>query len=122
MTAPSRLPAGWPHREFSRSLRVGALDWHVQVAGQGPVLLLLHGSGASAHSWAGLLPALVKDTTVSLSPTDRVTSHRSSAATAPSRSKLRETDSAAGAEASCSVKATPLRLTTSSLSPLAVAR
>ena len=64
MTAPSRLPAGWPHRGFSRSLRVGALDWHVQVAGQGPVLLLLHGSGASAHSWAGLLPALAARATV----------------------------------------------------------
>jgi len=61
---PSRLPADWPHREFSRSLRVGPLDWHVQVAGRGPVLLLLHGSGASAHSWAGLLPALAEHATV----------------------------------------------------------
>jgi magnesium chelatase accessory protein len=61
---PRRLPADWPHREFSRSLRVGALDWHVQVAGQGPVLLMLHGSGASGHSWAGLLPALAARATV----------------------------------------------------------
>jgi len=62
--APARLPADWPHREFSRSLRVGALDWHVQVAGHGPTLLLLHGSGASAHSWADLLPTLAGHATV----------------------------------------------------------
>jgi magnesium chelatase accessory protein len=61
---PPRLPPSWPLCEFSRSLRAGALDWHVQVAGQGPVLLLLHGSGASAHSWAGLLPALAAHATV----------------------------------------------------------
>ena len=57
-------PADWPNRAASRSLRVGALDWHVQVAGVGPTLLLLHGSGASAHSWAELLPALAAHATV----------------------------------------------------------
>ena len=36
----------------------------MQVAGHGPVLLLLHGTGASAHSWAGLLPALQQAATV----------------------------------------------------------
>jgi magnesium chelatase accessory protein len=62
--APARVPADWPHRDCSRSVRCGGLDWHVQVAGQGPPLLLLHGSGASAHSWAGLLPALAAHATV----------------------------------------------------------
>lgn len=57
-------PAGWPQRAHSRALRAGGLDWHVQVAGRGPVLLLLHGSGASSHSWAGLLPALAAHGTV----------------------------------------------------------
>jgi magnesium chelatase accessory protein len=57
-------PADWPQRAHSRAVRVGPIDWHVQVAGRGPVLLLLHGSGASAHSWAGLLPALAAHATV----------------------------------------------------------
>jgi magnesium chelatase accessory protein len=64
MAAPGRLPADWPHREHSRSLRVGALDWHVQVMGRGPTLLLLHGSGASAHSWADLMEMLAGHATV----------------------------------------------------------
>ena len=32
--------------------------WHVQVTGEGPDVLLLHGAGASAHSWAPLVPHL----------------------------------------------------------------
>lgn len=49
---------GWPNRDASRFVRAGGLEWHVQVAGQGPVLLLLHGTGAATHSWRGLLPLL----------------------------------------------------------------
>jgi magnesium chelatase accessory protein len=45
-------------------VQAGGLDWHVQVAGAGPVLLLLHGSGASAHSWADVLPLLTPHATV----------------------------------------------------------
>jgi magnesium chelatase accessory protein len=61
---PARLPSNWPHREFSLSVKVGGLDWHVQVAGQGPTILLLHGTGSSAHSWADLLPTLAEVATV----------------------------------------------------------
>ncbi len=57
-------PAGWPQREHSRAVQAGGLDWHVQVAGSGPTLLLLHGSGASAHSWADMLPLLSPHATV----------------------------------------------------------
>jgi magnesium chelatase accessory protein len=64
LAPPSRLPGDWPHRAWSRSVSVGALDWHVQVAGHGPTVLLLHGSGASAHSWAEVMPALVAHATV----------------------------------------------------------
>lgn len=45
----------WPNRETSRFLRAGGLDWHVQEAGQGPGLLLLHGTGAASHSWRDLI-------------------------------------------------------------------
>lgn len=50
----------WPHRAASRFVTAGGLDWHVQVMGEGPALLLLHGTGASTHSWAGLMPLLAR--------------------------------------------------------------
>lgn len=34
------------------------MRWHVQEAGEGPVILLLHGTGASTHSWRSLWPLL----------------------------------------------------------------
>jgi magnesium chelatase accessory protein len=61
---PARVPDDWPHRAFSRSVAVGGIDWHVQVAGQGPTLLLLHGTGSSAHTWADMLPELAGAATV----------------------------------------------------------
>lgn len=48
----------WPHRETSSFHRVCGTIWHVQRMGRGPVALLLHGTGAATHSWAGLMPAL----------------------------------------------------------------
>lgn len=48
----------WPNREASRFVAAGGIEWHVQRMGQGPVLLLLHGTGSSTHSWAKLLPIL----------------------------------------------------------------
>ena len=54
----------WPNREASRFVTVGRLRWHVQVAGEGPVLLLLHGTGAATHSWRSLLPLLAERFTV----------------------------------------------------------
>jgi magnesium chelatase accessory protein len=56
--------ADWPHREASRFVEAGGLRWHVQVAGAGPVLLLVHGTGASTHSWRDLLPLLAPRFTV----------------------------------------------------------
>lgn len=50
----------WPNRAASRFIKAGGLRWHVQVAGEGPVLLLLHGTGGATHSWAGMLPLLAK--------------------------------------------------------------
>jgi magnesium chelatase accessory protein len=45
------IPADWPLRAHSRVIRCRPHEWHVQVLGQGPDVLLLHGAGASAHSF-----------------------------------------------------------------------
>jgi magnesium chelatase accessory protein len=50
----------WPNRTASRFVRAGGLRWHVQQMGQGPSLLLLHGTGAANHSWRGLMPLLAE--------------------------------------------------------------
>lgn len=54
----------WPNREASRFVVVGDQRWHVQQQGQGPVLLLVHGTGAATHSWRDLAPLLARDFTV----------------------------------------------------------
>jgi len=51
----------WPNREASRFVTAGGLRWHVQVAGTGPDLVLLHGTAAATHSWRDLLPLLARD-------------------------------------------------------------
>ncbi len=56
--------ASWPNRSHSRFVEAGGLRWHVQVFGKGPVALLLHGTGASTHSWRDLAPLLAKRFTV----------------------------------------------------------
>lgn len=48
----------WPNRVHSRFVEAAGLRWHVQDAGQGPVCLLVHGTGASTHSFRDLLPKL----------------------------------------------------------------
>lgn len=47
--------ADWPNRTHSRFCTAGGIRWHVQIAGQGPVLLLIHGTGAATHSWRDML-------------------------------------------------------------------
>ncbi|HUM13475.1 MAG TPA: alpha/beta fold hydrolase BchO [Myxococcaceae bacterium] len=56
----------WPHREHSRFVHAGGsgIRWHVQVMGSGPVLFLLHGTGASTHSFRALMPILARRFTV----------------------------------------------------------
>ncbi|QXQ06348.1 alpha/beta fold hydrolase [Sphingosinicellaceae bacterium] len=54
----------WPNRDASRFVVAGGLRWHVQVAGNGPVVLLLHGAGAASHSWRDILPRLAERFTV----------------------------------------------------------
>ena len=54
----------WPNRDASRFVHAAGMRWHVQVMGQGPPLLLLHGTGASTHSYGALAPLLARDFTV----------------------------------------------------------
>lgn len=54
----------WPNRAASRFVTAAGLRWHVQIMGQGPVLLLLHGTGAATHSWRGLAPLLAERFTI----------------------------------------------------------
>ncbi|WP_421855070.1 alpha/beta fold hydrolase BchO [Novosphingobium sp.] len=51
----------WPHRSASRFVPVGGLTWHVQEMGEGPPIVLLHGTGAATHSWRHLMPLLARD-------------------------------------------------------------
>jgi len=50
----------WPNREFSRFVRHRPHYWHLQEAGDGPVLLLLHGTGGATHSWRDVFPILAE--------------------------------------------------------------
>ncbi|PZX18912.1 magnesium chelatase accessory protein [Palleronia aestuarii] len=50
----------WPNRDASRFVESRPHRWHVQVAGEGPTLLLLHGTGGATHSWRDLLPHLAE--------------------------------------------------------------
>lgn len=54
----------WPNRAHSRFVDAGPMRFHVQIMGDGPVLLLLHGTGAATHSWRALAPMLAENVTV----------------------------------------------------------
>lgn len=56
----------WPNRAHSRFVEAGGLRWHVQILGSGPVLLLIHGTGAATHSWREMAPRLAEHFTVVL--------------------------------------------------------
>jgi len=48
----------------SRSVQVGDIRWHIQTTGSGPLCLLIHGTGASVHSWEKLAQLLAGHYTV----------------------------------------------------------
>ncbi len=50
----------WPHRDRSRFVEAGGLRWHIQRMGDGPALLLVHGTAAATHSWRDLAPLLAR--------------------------------------------------------------
>lgn len=56
----NRQGATWPNRETSRFVAASPHRWHVQTAGTGPTILLLHGAGGATQSWRGVLPRLAQ--------------------------------------------------------------
>ena len=58
------LRAAWPNANHSRFVDAASLRWHVQTFGDGPPILLLHGSGAATHTWRDLAPMLARRFTV----------------------------------------------------------
>ena len=50
----------WPYYEYSKFLETDNFVWHYQLIGKpgNPILLFIHGAGASSHSWASLIPKL----------------------------------------------------------------
>ena len=54
----------WPNHVASRFVEAAGIRWHVQVMGEGPALLLLHGTGAATHSWRDVMPKLAANYTV----------------------------------------------------------
>jgi magnesium chelatase accessory protein len=50
----------WPNRDACRFVEASGLRWLVTEMGEGPTLLLVHGTGASVHSWRDLGPLLAE--------------------------------------------------------------
>lgn len=53
--------ADWPHRWASRFIEAAGTRLHVQILGEGPAVLMLHGTGASTHSFRDLARLLAPD-------------------------------------------------------------
>ncbi|MEM8728431.1 MAG: alpha/beta fold hydrolase BchO [Pseudomonadota bacterium] len=49
----------WPQSAWSRRVICPPHRWHVQEAGEGPLVLFLHGAGSATHSWAPVMADLV---------------------------------------------------------------
>lgn len=59
---PETPPNDWPDVSWSEQHFVNGIFWHIQrhgkPRGHAPTLLLVHGTGGSTHSWAGVTKAL----------------------------------------------------------------
>ncbi|MEM8777171.1 MAG: alpha/beta fold hydrolase BchO [Pseudomonadota bacterium] len=51
----------WSHPDLSRRVRQRPHEWHIQETGTGPTMLLLHGAGATTHTWRDLIRPFSKD-------------------------------------------------------------
>ena len=53
------IPSWWPNRSNSEFIKSDNYNWHIQKFGStGKKLLLIHGTGASSHSWYPLIENL----------------------------------------------------------------
>jgi magnesium chelatase accessory protein len=67
-TSPDRMPEtppnDWPDVSWSETPVVNGIFWHIQRLGKprglAPTLLLVHGTGGSTHSWAGVTSVLAQ--------------------------------------------------------------
>ncbi|MEO9827526.1 MAG: alpha/beta fold hydrolase BchO [Paracoccaceae bacterium] len=50
----------WPLTQHSSIVQCAPHRWHVQEAGSGPTLILIHGAGAATQSWRDLFPLLIQ--------------------------------------------------------------
>jgi magnesium chelatase accessory protein len=60
LSALEHPPPWWPNVEYSEFVPHDWGYWHIQRFGSGPIILMLHGTGASGHSFAELAN-LLKD-------------------------------------------------------------
>ncbi len=60
----ARDGATWPQSQYSRFVVSKPNRWHLQEAGSGPLLLLIHGAGGATHSWRHLFNTLAADNRV----------------------------------------------------------
>jgi len=51
-------PANWPNISSSKFITAAGIRWHVQRAGCGPTILLVHGTAGATHTWRTVLPLL----------------------------------------------------------------
>ncbi len=56
----ARDGSDWPNAAQSRFVDCAPHRWHIQEAGSGPKLLLLHGAGGATQSWRHLFPILAR--------------------------------------------------------------
>jgi magnesium chelatase accessory protein len=42
-------------------VRTRSVEWHTEITGSGPEILLVHGTAASSHSWRKLVPLLARN-------------------------------------------------------------
>jgi len=56
--------AHWPLADHSEWVNTPHMRWHVQRLGQGPLVLLVHGTGATTHTWRDVAPCLAQDHSV----------------------------------------------------------
>ena len=52
------IPADWPHANCSFFIEAAGIRWHVQRAGRGPSVVLVHGTAGATHTWRDVLPLL----------------------------------------------------------------